>query len=272
MSEVQNGSAPVAGNPAPGAGGEGQPWYSGIPDEGLRGYIETKGFKDPGALAESYRNFEKLQGVPQDRILKLPEKADDPGWAGIYSRLGRPEKADGYELKFDGDPAFAQKFQGVFHEANLSKSQAGKLNEAWNSYVNDVIKQDEDARKTKDAAELTELRTKWGATYDANVEAGRRAGREFGLSEEQFTAISGALGSGKTLELFQSIGAKLGEASPFNPASGGSASGFGMTPDQAKGRINMLTGDKDWTGRYLNGGAIEKEEMTRLQKIAAGEA
>jgi len=61
-----------AGGGQPGAGGAGGEWYAGIADEGLRGYVQTKGFKDPGALAESYRNLEKLQGVPQERLLKLP--------------------------------------------------------------------------------------------------------------------------------------------------------------------------------------------------------
>lgn len=271
MSDVPNGSAP-AGNPAPGAGGEGgQPWYAGIPDEGLRGYVQTKGFKDPGAVAEAYRNLEKLQGVPQERLLKLPEKSDDPAWGDVYGRLGRPEKADGYELKFEGDDAFAKRFGEVFHKAGLSKGQAGVLNEAWNGYVAELIQQDEQARKEKDAAELTTLRGEWGAKYDENVELGRRAGREFGLSEEQFNAISSAMGSGATLKLFQSIGSRLGEAKGFDGGQGGGGGSFGMTAEAAKARINALMADKDWGAKYLNGGAAEREEMTRLQKIASGE-
>lgn len=273
MSE-NNGSA-AGGQPgAGGAGGEGgQPWFAGIQDEGLRGYVQTKGFKDPAALAESYRNLEKLQGVPQDRLLKLPEKPDDPAWNDVFGRLGKPADPKGYELKFEGDPSFAERFAGVFHEANLTKAQAAKLNEAWNGYVNELIQQDEQARKERDAAEMQELRQKWGQQFDANAELGRRAGREFGLSEQEFAAISSALGSGKTLELFQRIGSKLGEAAPFNPQGGnGGGSGFGITPEAAKARIQALTADKEWAARYLNGGAAEKAEMERLQKIAAGNA
>ena len=99
---------------------------------------------------------------------------------------------------------------------------------------------------------------------------GRRAGKEFGLSEDEFQQISGALGSGKTLELFQRIGSKLGEARPFDPSGSGGNSGFGMTPEAARGRIEALTKDKDWSSKYLGGGASEREEMERLQKIAAG--
>ena len=50
-------------------------WTSGLTDE-MRGYVQNKGFKAPQDVVESYRNFEKLHGVPQDRILKLPENLD----------------------------------------------------------------------------------------------------------------------------------------------------------------------------------------------------
>lgn len=273
MSDVPNGSGVVPGNPAPGAGeGSDQPWYAGIQDEGLRTYAQTKGFKDPGAVLESYRNFEKLQGVPQDRLLKLPERSDDPAWSDIHRRLGAPEKPEGYELKFEGDAEFATRMAAAMHKAGIPKSAAGALNAEWNSYVTDLIAKDEQARKEKDAAELTELRGKWGAKYDENVELGRRAGREFGLSQEEFDAISGAMGSGKTLELFNRIGSKIGEAAPFNPAQGGGGNSFGLSPDAARARITALSGDKDWTSKYLAGDVVAREEMTRLQKIAAGEA
>lgn len=268
----QPGSAP-AGNPAPAAGvNNGGNWLDGITDPDLKGYVTTKGFKDPAAVAEAYRNFEKLQGVPQERVLKLPEKADDPLWDSIYSRLGRPEKADGYELKFEGDDAFAKAAAESMHKLGLTKSQAGGLNEFWNKHVENLIATDKAAREQRDAAELTELKTKWGGDYEKHVEQGRRAGREFGLSEQEFQSISAALGSGKTLELFQKIGAKVGEAAPFNPAGSGGGSGFGMTKESAAARIKALSGDKGWTGRYLAGGAAEREEMGRLQQIASGSA
>jgi hypothetical protein len=270
----ESGSGTTGQPGAGGAGGEGGTgeWYAGIADEGLRGYVQTKGFKDPAALADSYRNLEKLVGVPQDRLLKLPEKPDDPAWADVHARLGRPETPDGYELKFEGDDAFAKRMAARMHALGIPKSAAAGLNEEWNAYVAEIIQQDEQARQQKDAAEMTELKGKWGAKFDENAELARRAGREFGLSEDEFKAISASLGSGKTLELFQRIGGKLGEAAPFNPQGGNGGGGFGLTAEGARARIQTLMGDKDWTARYLNGGAAEKDEMTRLQKIAAGEA
>jgi hypothetical protein len=271
-----NGSA-NAGNPAPGAGEGGagasdQPWYSGIQDEGLRGYAQTKGFKDPAAVLESYRNFEKLQGVPQDRLLKLPEKDDDPAWGDIYGKLGRPSDPTGYQLQFEGDSALADRFAKTFHEAGISKSQAARLNTEWNAYVQELIEGDERERAQRSGAELAELRGKWGAKFDENAEMGRRAARQFGVAEDDFKQIEAALGPKKSLELFHRIGAGLGEAKSFNPEQGGGSSGFGMTAEAARARISSLTGDKDWTTKYLSGDRSAIDEMTRLQRIAAGES
>src|SRR4051812_22872278 len=64
------------------------PWYGGVADAELRGFAELKGWKSPDDALVSYRNLEKLQGVPPERLLKLPEKADDPAWSEIHGKLG----------------------------------------------------------------------------------------------------------------------------------------------------------------------------------------
>ena len=271
-----NGSA-NAGNPAPGAGEGGagasdQPWYTGIQDEGLRGYAQTKGFKDPAAVLESYRNFEKLQGVPQDRLLRLPEKDDDPAWGDIWGKLGRPAEPKEYQLQFEGDSAFADRFAEVFHKSNVTKSQARAINEAWNGYVQEMIDADTREREQRAAVEIGELRTAWGGKYDENTEMARRAARQFGVAEDDFKQIEAALGPKKSLEMFHRIGAGLGEAKSFNPEQGGGSPAFGMTAEAARARISSLTGDKDWTTKYLSGDRSAIDEMTRLQRIAAGES
>lgn len=266
-----NGSANGGQPGAAGAGGNGGEWYSGIADEGLRGYVQTKGFKDVGVLADSYRNLEKLVGVPQDRLLKLPDKADDPAWGDIYGRLGRPEKPEGYEFKFEGDAAFAQRMGGIMHQHGVTKAQAQALNGEWNKYVAELIETDNRERAQKDATDMAALKTEWGNDYAKHEELARRAGREFGLSQDEFQAISASLGSSKTLKLFQAIGTKLAEPAPFDP-SGSNLQSFGLTKDAAQARINVLMGDKDWTAKYLGGDKAAAAEMTRLQQIAAGTA
>lgn len=275
MSEPIQPPAPPAPSGIPGTpGAPAAPpstWYAGFQNADLRGYVETKGFQNPEALADSYRNLEKLRGVPADRLLSLPEKPDAPEWDAIWNRLGRPEKPDGYALQVpDGqDRGFADRMATAMHKLGITKAAAAGLNAEWNAFIADELAAAERDQQQADAADLTSLRTKWGAQYDAHVELGRRAGREFGLSEEDFTAVSRALGSGKTLELFQRIGAKLGEPGRFD-ADGGSSPGFGLTPDGARARLKALQSDKDWAAKYMNGDVAARQEAERLAKIASG--
>ena len=84
-----------AGNTGAGAGAPAD-WTSGFNDE-LKGYVTSKGFKDPASVLESYRNSEsligKLKGVGSDRIIGLPEKADAPEWKDNWNKLGTPKEA-----------------------------------------------------------------------------------------------------------------------------------------------------------------------------------
>lgn len=251
------GSAPAAGNPTD--------WVETIADADLKGFVQTKGFKDPASLADSYRNLEKLVGVPKERLLKLPEKSDDPEWSGIWHRLGRPEKAEEYQLQ--GDEPLTKRFGEAFHKANLTREQAKAINDEWNGYVAELVKAEEAEFQARDRKEMEELQARWGNDFDKHAEFGRRAGQEFGLSEDDFKAVSDALGPGKTLELFHKIGSRLGEAKPLD-AAGGKTFGA-MTKEQAQHKINLLMQDRDWTARYLNGGAAEREMMDMLSKAAA---
>jgi hypothetical protein len=255
-----NGSA-AAGNPAD-AGN----WIETIPDAELRGFVQTKGWKDPGAMADGYRNLEKLMGAPKERLLRLPEKEDAPEWSDIWGRLGRPEKPEDYGLSFEGDAAFAERFSGVMHKAGIPKSAAQLLNQEWNAYVQEMIDGEDREWQAREKKEMEDLRGRWGADFDKHAEFGRRAGLEFGLSEEQFAAVSRSLGPGKTLELFHTIGQKLGEARPFE---GDGRSQIQLTREQALHQIQTLKSDPDFVSRYLQGGQAEKDKLEALAKIAS---
>lgn len=258
-------AAPAA--PAPGVVPPSTEWHAGIADPELRGYVQTKGFKDPAALAESYRNFEKLQGVPQDRIVKLPERSDDTAaMDAIYTRLGKPADATGYALT--GDAALIAPMGEAMHKAGLNPAQAKLLNDAWNAEVGTMIATADAERKTQDAADMVGLRAEWGDKFDQNSELARRASKEFGLADTDFDLLAGAIGSSKTMKLFQAIGAKAAEPVPFDPAR--SVQGGALTAEAAGQRITQLSGDKDWTARYLAGGVAEREEMAALHKIKTG--
>lgn len=245
------------------------PWFEGFQNAEVKSFAQAKGWEGPEQAIDSYRNLEKLAGVPAERLLKLPEKPDAPEWVDVWGRLGRPAKAEEYGLKVPegSDPEFAKAASGWFHEAGIPKGAAAKLNEKWNAYMDGLIKAEDVRVKQKMDAEMGTLKSEWGQEFDARSELGRRSGREFGVTEDQFKAIEGAIGTAATMKMFHSIGTKLAE--PKNLESDqGQGTSFGMTPEQAKQRIVALQGDKDWIGRYLAGGKNESAEMTRLQQAA----
>jgi hypothetical protein len=195
---TDNGSA-GAGNPAPGAGdngGTGGSWFDSIPDAELKGFAQTKGWKDPASVVDGYRNLERLIGAPKERVLKLPEKPDDPGWNDVYARLGRPEKPEAYELPVPdghGDPDFAKGIAEVMHKHGVPKGAAQALAQFNNDYVGKLVEAHERQLAEKSAAELSQLKSEWGAKYDENAELSKRAAREFGVSEDQADEIAGWL-------------------------------------------------------------------------------
>lgn len=241
-------------------------WTSSLPDE-LRGYAQNKGWKDLPSAVESYRNLEKLRGVPQERLLALPEKADAPEWAGIWQKLGVPENADGYQLGEKISPEFAKKAGEWMRELNIP-APAGKA--FFEKFAGDIeaakIAADEKFAQDSDL-ELKDLRREWGQAAPAMEEHSRRGAALLGLQGEVVDKIERAIGTKAVLSMLAKIGEMTAE---HKFVSGDNKTGFILTPEAAKARIADLKKDAAWAGRYLNGGADEKAEMDRLSRIAFG--
>lgn len=273
MSDAASGSA-NAGNPAPGAGGEGaaapQDWTAAF-DDSTRGVIQTKGWKSPADVVGSYTNLEKLLGADKAGRALVPPKDDAPAeeWGAFYTKLGRPEKADGYKLPVpDGDSgAFAKTAASWFHDAGLTAKQAETLAAKWNQHVGGTMHAQQAEFEQKSAVDLQDLQREWGDQFEAQSELARRAIREAGLSKEEGQAIERALGLGKAAKVFAFLGKQFAEA-PVKGGEGASSSRFGATPEDARARIASLKGDQEWTARYLKGDSDARAEFERLHRIA----
>ena len=112
--------------------------------------------------------------------------------------------------------------------------------------------------------QMAELQQEWGKEFDANIEAGRRAARQFGVGEEMLTKMENAIGTKDMLKFFANIGKGMGEDSFVDGQSSGK---FGMSPEAARVRINNLKSDPNWTAKYLGGDANAKEELERLMRV-----
>jgi hypothetical protein len=202
--------------------------------------------------------------------IPVPKSADDKAaWDLVYKGLGRPDAPDAYGLdKIEGaDPEFARVASSAFHEAGLSSAQAAKLAGWWGEQQKAMAEAQAAARFQQAEVDLGDLRKEWGPSFDARVEAGRRAALAFGVDADTLTKIEGAVGTKGLLTLMGSIGMKLTEA----PTRGMQETRpeF-MTPDLANQRIATLKADADWREGWMRGDSSKREELARLQKIAAG--
>lgn len=234
-------------------------------DEDMRGFVEAKGFKDPAAVLKSYQNLEKLRGVPEDRLLKLPEKMDDPeGMASVYDRLGRPESADAYTRAM-GDDFNDDVFKGISakaHELGLSDAQFAGMQEVTANLAGEI----DAAREEKMAAEFDQ----WKSANADGFNAAARAMAQAGVDENQLEGIL----SGDKAQLYDFL-AKVGAGMNEQPVTMGDQPGgaFNMTPAAAQQKIQELLADNDFMKGYTSSNSKVRApaiaRMEQLQKAAA---
>jgi hypothetical protein len=250
------------------SGQTGNQWYSQMSEE-ARGFVQTKGWQSPDDVVQSYTNLEKLLGADKaGRGVIMPkEDAAPEEWGKFYDRLGRPASPEEYKLPVpQGDTGqFAKVAANKFHELGITAKQAQSLAEWWNSQSQEMQTSQMNQQAQNSEMEMQVLQSEWGKEFDANIEAARRATRQFGVEEGVLEKIEGAIGTREMLKLFANIGKGMGEDSFVDSTK---SAGFGISPEAARVRISQLKADKDWSAKYLSGNADAKAEMERLMRAA----
>lgn len=128
-------NAGESGKADPGSGGAAVEAFAAL-DEDTRGWLQNKGFTDVSAVVKSAREGEKLIGSS----IRVPGKdATQEERDAFFNKLGRPEKAEGYEytppkelpegLPYDGEKANA--FKALSHKLGLTKDQSAALHDFY---------------------------------------------------------------------------------------------------------------------------------------------
>lgn len=264
-----------SGNP-PGNGTSTAPWYASIENAELRGRAELSKFETPEKLLESYVNLEKHMGAPADRLLRLPEKPEDPAWKDIHKRLGfdAPDDPKDYELPvpegFNTD--YAAAVAAKAKELGIPKHMLKGLAEFNNEYMVKAIDADtqaaEAAATAKHATAMAELRVAWGGTFDTTMALAQRAEAamkaELGVGEESLLAWQNA-DPQAYYKMLAYQGSRLAEGERID--GGTTPSTATMSPEAAKVKIAALSADPDWFARWHAGGVAERAEWSRLHTI-----
>jgi len=255
-------------------------WHAGF-DADTVGYLQNRGLADKTAAeaflatAKAHREAERFVGAPAAELVRLPKDAtDENGWRTVWSRLGKPADAKEYDLsgaKFaDGsepDEAFQDWFRNSAFAANLPKDAAGRVATEFVKYLEGNAAAEAAEQTAALAESRAALAKNWGGNYNQNLLIAQNAARALGFDQETVTNFENAVGYEKIMEMFRTIGSKIGEDSLVK---GGAGPGGVMTVEQAEARITELKADKDFVKRYMAGGAPEKREMESLHRIKLG--
>lgn len=258
MNEVT--AAPVEGQAAPVA----PSWTESLPEE-MRGYVETKGFKDPVAVLTSYQNLEKLRGVPEDRLLKLPETMDAAALAPIYDKLGRPADAEKYSR------ALPEGFDdGVFKAAATEAHKLG-LSDAQFTGLQKIMAEQATGLATAQEDQASKAFDQWKATNADGFNAAARVMASVGMDE---AGLANLLAGDKTAMygFLAKVAARSAEGQIIHGDQPG-AGEFGMSPAAAKQKISDLFADKAFMEQYTSSNSLVRkpaiDRMSKLNEIAA---
>lgn len=163
-------------------GGSGNDFLSTIPEE-LRDHPSLGPIKDVENLARSYVNAQRLIGADK---LPIPANPTTEDLDNIYSRLGRPESADGYEIAVDGNIVtedVAKSYADVAHNLRLTPDQANGVLEYYRSMVQESGSMSEAAESQQRNQTEMSLRKEWGDEFDARIEDAGKIAKQFGSNE-----------------------------------------------------------------------------------------
>lgn len=239
-----------AATPAPAP----EAWYNAIQDPELKGFAETKGWKDQSEVIKSYKNIEQFVGADKaGRGIVIPKEDSAPEeWNAYYSKLGRPETPDAYKLPVpDGaSPEFSQHISKIMHETGLSQSQATKLATGWNDYQTKQAQAHEEQQIALENQQVEALKKEWGGNYDANIEVARNAVRQFGIDGDKIDALQKAMGYDGALKFAHELAKKIGEDKFVGGDTNKSPLLGTMTKEQAETEYRRVIQDKDFYDKY----------------------
>lgn len=160
-------------------GGSGNSFMEMIPEE-LREHPSLSPIKDVGNLARSYVNAQRLIGSEK---VPLPVNPTEEDLDNIYSRLGRPETAAGYDVAVDGNvitEEIATQYADIAHSLRLTPQQAQGVLDYYKSSVEQSSQGlHEQAEKQAEQTAL-ELQKEWGSAFESKVTAAKDIVEQFG--------------------------------------------------------------------------------------------
>jgi len=253
-------------------------WKSQL-DEEFRTHPSLASINTMNDMAKSYVHAQSMVG--KDKVVKIGADADMAAKQNFFKELGwgqRPDTKDDYALNtqdahadfqgnLDNTVAFMRE---KFHEHGLTKTQAeGIFNDfianqssSYEQSTKDIAMQEEQA--------VNDLRQEFGQSFDHKIGLAKQTLDQIDPSGEIKSILNETrLGNNPhILKMFIAIGEKvLGD----NIVPGQANRQFVVSPDQAKGEIETLKGDKEFQAALFDRGnpghELARKKWTELHQI-----
>lgn len=242
-------------------------WYKDLPADV---HPLSAKYKDVAAAMAGFANAQKFIGKDPSRLVEIPATGDATGQRALWTRLGCPEKADGYKL--DGelakDPTVGAAREAAF-AAGLSQDQFAAL-AGWLDTSGKAAREAADTTFATNAAQaVAELRTQWGAGFDKQMQGVRAVSQRLGFTGDELDAIERAIGTKPLLERLAKAGERMTEPTAPGGAPNGSQAA-GMTPEQAGAELRALGKDKAFQKRLQENDAEAHKRVKELTAYRAG--
>ena len=174
-------------------------WKDSI-SEAYRNDPSIEKFTEIDALAKSYINATKMIG--QDKIVIPNKNSTEEVWQEAYTKLGRPETPDQYNLKVESDVVkmddnAIKSFAEQSHKLGLNSKQAEGILNFYKDNMEGIAQQSKIDTETAQAQSEQVLRQEWGRDFDAKV--------------KQAGAIAKANINPEVLDMTLSNGTRLGD-------------------------------------------------------------
>jgi hypothetical protein len=256
-----------------------KPFAEMLPKD-IAGEAVFKDIKDLEGLARGYHGQAKLIGPAERRIMLPADPADKDGWNQVWSRLGRPESPEKYELKpatgadwGDEDKAFHAAILPTLFEHGVSNKAVQALRASWDKFADGVRTKANDAQTQRLKGVETALRTELGAAYDEHVQLGETALTHYAttlkLGDELVKDIRGAPLSARPalFKIFAALGRQLKEDGVTGRSAPG-GDGRALSPVEATQQINAKMNDPEFTKRWRSSDKATRDiAMSELERL-----
>jgi uncharacterized protein GlcG (DUF336 family) len=192
----------------------------------------------------------------------------------IYSRLGRPENASGYDISVDGNlitEEIATEYADMAHKLRLTPEQANGVLEYYRNSINQSDEQMQQVVQEQAEQTTAELQREWGRAFEQKVALAREVVDQFAGSEIlQLRLDDGTLIGNHPafIKAFAAIGDFKSTVTSEDTISD-SAMNRQFTPAQAQAEVDAMLNDKSHAYWDRKNPVARERAVQRMQDLMA---